>query len=443
MTEPQIAATPPTIEQRLEQLEWLARAGGPSLADQIAQQVTSRITDTVTDAGRHSRRRPPGPVPTVAQKVPTVLAEIENEGSRRRARTPLKRIIDWEPCLDPLANGKPRDPARCAELECDHRKMGEVAVDEFAEQREWLRKFPRACRALAVANKRQQLTRRKLARLQAREPHLTVDQVALIDDELPLGCGNGAYESAREGLRLLFGHLEDIGWIDASPIKIIKRARKVPTPRRSLVKHEVDQVTQVAALVSHDPALDELLVWFHLETGARVSEALRLRLDDIDPDLQLLHLGQKGGHARWQPVSLKLIEALVEHAYSRGATDIDDKVFWQFKNQRWEPLSEHHYGTFWANVRRHCHWAAMTNASNHCLRKTAGTAVERTAGYQVSETFMGHYAMDNNRKYTLASTEEVALAVELLTGEAHPLASDRAIWRPPGYIPKRQRPTGS
>lgn len=58
----------------------------------------------------------------------------------------------------------------------------------------------------------------------------------------------------------------------------------------------------------------------------------------------------------------------------------------------------------------------------HIIRHTAITLVERYAGYEVARAFAGHEETETTSTYSKATIEEVAAAIEYLTGEPHPLA---------------------
>ena len=67
--------------------------------------------------------------------------------------------------------------------------------------------------------------------------------------------------------------------------------------------------------------------------------------------------------------------------------------------------------------------------SAHVLRHTAITAVDRLAGYPIAQAFAGHAPPSVTGRYLHASIAEVAAAVAVLTGEAHPLADNRSLRR--------------
>ncbi|GAB3333997.1 hypothetical protein RMN56_30165 [Micromonospora halotolerans] len=57
-----------------------------------------------------------------------------------------------------------------------------------------------------------------------------------------------------------------------------------------------------------------LLLRLQTETACRRRGALALRPIDLDPDLCLILLGEKGETVRWQPVSPTLMRYLLRHA---------------------------------------------------------------------------------------------------------------------------------
>jgi integrase len=74
-------------------------------------------------------------------------------------------------------------------------------------------------------------------------------------------------------------------------------------------------------------------------------------------------------------------------------------------------------------------WTERTPVSAHVLRHTAITAVGRLAGYPIAQAFAGHAPPSVTGRYLHASIAEVAAAVAVLTGEAHPLADNRSLRR--------------
>lgn len=88
------------------------------------------------------------------------------------------------------------------------------------------------------------------------------------------------------------------------------------------------------------------------------------------------------------------------------------------------PLTRRHYNTLFERLQAAIGWAERMGLCAHVLRHTAGTAVERIAGFAVASAFLGHaQGRGPTSIYTKATIHEVAAAVAKLTGEPHPLAT--------------------
>ena len=161
---------------------------------------------------------------------------------------------------------------------------------------------------------------------------------------------------------------------------------------------------------------------FHLEAGARRQGALALQVRDLDSAHATVWLAEKNDTTREQPVSPSLVTALEHHAAARGATGAEELVF---RNRRGHPIGGHHHDALFARARACLAWAERTPVSSHVLRHTAVTAIGRIGGYPVAQAFAGHTPPTVTGRYLHATLAEVAEAVAVLTGEAHPLADDR------------------
>lgn len=207
-----------------------------------------------------------------------------------------------------------------------------------------------------------------------------------------------------------------------------------------------------------DPELGMLIVWFHLETGARRGGALGITIGDLDLLGQMVQLQEKFDNVAMQPMSIQLQRSLIGHALERGdivlaATaghdpanvTVDDvvagrvtlrtdaPVFYYRKrrsitaadgtvNTFPHPLTRRHYNTLWDRLCSAVPWADQIHARPHDLRKTGAQWVERALGYSVAKAWLRHKVDDHTLTYTQATPEQVARGFEALTGRTHPLA---------------------
>lgn len=132
-------------------------------------------------------------------------------------------------------------------------------------------------------------------------------------------------------------------------------------------------------------------------------------------------LREKDDNQREQPVSPSLVSLLAGHVAIQATSDRDDEAV--FRTSRGAPMSKRRYDTIFRRARTGLDWSQRTPVSAHVLRHTAITAVGRLAGYPVAQAFAGHTPPSVTGRYLHASLAEIAAAVAILTGEAHPLAN--------------------
>lgn len=227
-------------------------------------------------------------------------------------------------------------------------------------------------------------------------------------------------ENCVAALRALFARAERARLILDNPAARLDKPRRLPNRRRALTKVELGEAVDAVRTTSGDPGLDVVLTRFHLESGARQEGAIRLTLDGLDARRSTCWLREKFGAEREQPISPSLMAELEALARHRGASRGGDAVF---RSRRGRPITRRHYDTLFAKVQAALPWSKRTPVTAHVFRHTAATAVERIAGYSVAEAFLGHAPSSVTGTYSKGRIEEVAAALERLTGEPHPLAS--------------------
>lgn len=237
--------------------------------------------------------------------------------------------------------------------------------------------------------------------------------------------GRGAVELFIAALRCIYKHAIDDDLLNdrQNPAAKVRTPPRLPSGRFALPADRLHQINTVGAQTGNDPMLDALLLRFHEETAGRRGGALALRhKSDLDTDQCHVRLREKGGTARWQPVSRTLVDALVEHAGSRGA----EPGTTLFRYSNGNPLTRRRYDYLWNRLGRHLPWVAAQQISTHWLRHTTLTWVERNFGYAIARAFAGHFERSGDvgttTTYVKAGLHEVATALAALTGEPHPLA---------------------
>jgi len=206
-----------------------------------------------------------------------------------------------------------------------------------------------------------------------------------------------------------------------SPAHRIDKPRRLPSTRRALSAHELDQINAAARTSGNDVILDALLLRLHTETACRRGGALALRLTDLDTHTCLIRLHEKGGTLRWQPISPSLAASLTEHAACRGALLPTDPLL-RYRDGR--ALTSRRYDHLWKRLGDRLPWVAAQGISTHWLRHTTLTWVERHYGYGITRAYAGH--TDSNgaatTTYIKADLHACATALAAMTGQPHPLA---------------------
>lgn len=233
--------------------------------------------------------------------------------------------------------------------------------------------------------------------------------------------GRSASEHYIAAARRMFARAQKKGWCSSNPAMDVEKPRRNPSTRQALSDEQVEQMWTTIARRSGDPALDLLLVRFHLETGARREGALNMVTASLLEGMQCVKLDEKYGLVRNQPVSKTLLDHLTEHQRVRmkASPKPQDQVF-RYKNG--DPLTRRRYNTLFARVQEELSWAREQHVSTHHLRHTAITRVERLTSFGIAQRFAGHTPSTVTGSYIKAGVREVAYAVQLLTGEPHPLA---------------------
>ena len=204
----------------------------------------------------------------------------------------------------------------------------------------------------------------------------------------------------------------------------VAREIKPPTPPRRLPKavsvEDIERLLDAAdfdqtPLSVRDRALLELLYG----TGARISEAVGLDVDDLDLDGRTVLLRGKGGKQRLVPLGSYAAKALSAYLVrvrpelvraGRGTPKV-------FLNARGGPLSRQ---SAWTVLRSTADKAGLSvDISPHTLRHSFAThLMEGGADVRVVQELLGHASVTTTQIYTLVTVEQLR---EVYAG-AHPRA---------------------
>jgi integrase/recombinase XerD len=202
------------------------------------------------------------------------------------------------------------------------------------------------------------------------------------------------------------------------------RVVRPPTPPRRLPKaiplDDIEALLEAASapagpLAIRDRALLELLYG----TGARISEAIGLAVDDLDRESRTVTLHGKGGKSRIVPVGSYALDAVDDYlvrarpglaASGRGTAAL-------LLNSRGAPLSRQ---GAWAVLRAVAERAGLSaSISPHTLRHSFAThLLDGGADVRVVQELLGHASVTTTQVYTLVTVDRL----REIYATAHPRA---------------------
>lgn len=207
----------------------------------------------------------------------------------------------------------------------------------------------------------------------------------------------------------------------------VARAVRPPTPGRRLPKSlTVDQVLALLEGAGGDSPADgpltlrnRALLELLYSTGARISEAVGLDVDDVDTQARSVLLRGKGAKQRLVPIGRPAVAAL--HAYLvRGRSDLARRGRGTpaiFLNVRGGRLSRQ---SAWQVLQDAAERSGITSGvSPHMLRHSFAThLLEGGADVRVVQELLGHASVTTTQIYTMVTVH----ALREVWAEAHPRA---------------------
>ena len=207
-------------------------------------------------------------------------------------------------------------------------------------------------------------------------------------------------------LKLFYGHTLQ----RADVVPFVRYAKR---PRRLPVVLSPEEVLQL--LAAAQPGVERVLLQTDYALGLRVSELVRLRVQDLDSQRQVVHVrGGKGGKDRLVPLSPKLLEEL--RAYWRQVRP----TTWLFPGKR--PDSHRSVGSVQRVLRRVLGRAGLSKpVTVHTLRHSYAThQLEAGLDLLTLQRVLGHQRLETTAGYVHLTTRHLQATPGLLEWLARP-----------------------
>lgn len=205
----------------------------------------------------------------------------------------------------------------------------------------------------------------------------------------------------------------------------VARAVKPPTPGRRLPKSlPLDDVLSILDAAGGDGASDNprtlrdrALLELLYSTGARISEAVGLDIDDLDTDARAVLLRGKGGKERVVPVGRPAIAAIDTYLVRARPALVARGTPALFLNARGGRLSRQ---SAWQVLHDAAEKAGISVAvSPHTLRHSFAThLLDGGADVRVVQELLGHASVTTTQIYTMVTVG----ALREVWSQAHPRA---------------------
>lgn len=153
--------------------------------------------------------------------------------------------------------------------------------------------------------------------------------------------------------------------------------------QKYLNDHELSKFQEILSRYELTNPRDVSLLRLTLETGARASEILSIRISDLDPfDKTVFITAKKQGRSRLYPLSANLFSSLIR--LSEGLSG-DERLF---------PISYHRMRQIWVMYR-------PAEKKLHSLRHTkAIVTYKKTLDMKLVQQVLGHKSMSSTEVYT-------------------------------------------
>lgn len=223
---------------------------------------------------------------------------------------------------------------------------------------------------------------------------------ALVGRGVSVATANGSLRA----IKALFAFLESEGFVASNPARRVPQRREPQHLPRVLDEGELTRLLAQPNPKTFVGLRDHCLMLLLLDTGLRISEALGLRLADIDWTQNAVTVLGKGSKERRVCFGNTCRRALWRYLRERGRITDHDRVFITACG---DPLS---YYRAAHSSRRYGRRAGLSQpVSAHTFRRTCATMLLRSGASPFHvQALLGHTTLEMTRRYCRVANQDLA-----------------------------------
>ena len=202
-------------------------------------------------------------------------------------------------------------------------------------------------------------------------------------------------------LSAMMNYAVDSKLIKDNPCRCVKKLRE-NTPKPKTLKPNEEKI--LFDLFTNKSAHLLPIVVCALHTGARLSEILNLKWENIDLDKRMMYIIRtKNGEPRDIPISI----TLQRHFNQLRQNSITEFIFVN-------PKTKQPYKTIYGAYKRACKKAGIEGLKFHELRHTAGTRMIEKVDIRTVQEILGHQSVITTQRYVGVTDERKFKAIDAL-----------------------------
>ena len=196
------------------------------------------------------------------------------------------------------------------------------------------------------------------------------------------------------------------GWLTADPSARLKRPKLPQSIPHSLSEHDVEALLHAPDIETELGLRDRTMLEVLYASGLRVTELIRLQLEQVSLQQGLVRIIGKGDKERLVPLGEESLDWLQRYLrHGRGALSQKSSP-WIFITQRGTLLTRQ---AFWYRIKHYAQLAGINaHLSPHTLRHAFAThLLNHGADLRVLQMLLGHSDLSTTQIYTQVARERL------------------------------------